>query len=87
MRERITFVHRADDAFRPEQFQLEHDVLHVEALKGAREDQLTFSLSELPQEVCANFLSKRTRLTECKAMASAEAVPRAPFTMGIGQAI
>ncbi len=87
MRERITFIHRADDAFRPEQFQLEHDVLHVEALKGAREDQLTFSLSELPQEVCANFLSKRTRLTERKAMASAEAVPRAPFTMGIGQAI
>lgn len=57
MRERITFVHRADDAFRPEQLRLEDGVLHVEALKGAREDQLTFSVSELPQEVCANSLS------------------------------
>jgi len=57
MRERITFVHRADDALKPEQLLLENDVLHIEALKGAREDQLTFSLSELPQEVCANSLS------------------------------
>ncbi len=87
MRERITFVHRADEAFRPEQLRLENDVLHVEALKGAREDQLTFSLSELPQEVCADFLNKRTRLTPRKAMASAEAVPQVPFTMGIGHAI
>lgn len=59
MRERITFVHRADDAFGPEQLRLEDDVLHVEALKGAREEQLTFSVSELPQEVCANPLSNR----------------------------
>ena len=59
MRERITFVHRADDAFDPEQLRLEDDALHVVALKGAREDQLTFSVSELPQEVCANLESNR----------------------------
>lgn len=60
MRERITFVHRADDVFRPEQLRLENDVLHVKALKGAREDQLSFSLSELPQEVCTHILSDHT---------------------------
>lgn len=59
MKERITFVHRADDTFKPEQLRLEDDALRIEALKGVREDQLTFSLSELPQEVCAHSLSNR----------------------------
>lgn len=65
MKERITFVHRADDPFKPEQLRVEDGVLHVEALKGAREDQLSFSLSELPQEVCAHILSNHMTDPEC----------------------
>ena len=51
MRERITFVHGAEDAFKPEQLQIEKDTLYVKSLKAAREDRVTASLYELPQEV------------------------------------
>ena len=51
MKERITFVHGANDDFKLEQLQLENDALHVKSLKAAREDRLTFGLHELPQEV------------------------------------
>ena len=54
MKERITFVHSPDDAFDPKQLRVEDDTLHVRSLKAAREDQLTFSFSELPQEVCTS---------------------------------
>lgn len=55
MKERVTFIHRAEDAFDPKQLRLENDVLRLESLKAAREDQLTFSLSELPQEVYGEY--------------------------------
>ena len=51
MRERITFVHGAEDAFNPEQLQINSDTLYVKSLKAAREDRVTASLYELPQEV------------------------------------
>ena len=51
MRERITFVHSPEDAFDPSQLRLENNTLHVSSLKAAREDRVTFSLQELPQEV------------------------------------
>ena len=51
MRERITFAHGAEDAFKPEQLQIEKDTLYVKSLKAAREDRVTASLYELPQEV------------------------------------
>ena len=51
MRERITFIHKAEDAFSPDQLQLQNDTLHIKSLKAAREDRLTFSPHELPQEV------------------------------------
>ena len=51
MRERITFVHGAEDAFNPEQLQIQKDALHVKSVKAAREDRVTASLYELPQEV------------------------------------
>ena len=51
MKERITFVYGAEDAFNPEQLQLKSDTLYVKSLKAAREDRVTASLYELPQEV------------------------------------
>ena len=51
MRERITFVHGAEDAFNPDQIQLKSDTLYIKSLKAAREDRVTASLYELPQEV------------------------------------
>lgn len=59
MRERITFVHGADDVFKPEQLQLDNDTLHVKSLKAAREDRFTFSLHELPQEVSSIHLGSQ----------------------------
>ena len=55
MKERITFVHSPDDAFDSKQLRVEDGALHVRSLKAAREDQLTFSFSELPQEVFTSF--------------------------------
>lgn len=51
MRERITFLHRPDDALDPKQLQLQNDTLHVTFLKAAREDKLIVGLYELPQEL------------------------------------
>ncbi|KAL2036992.1 hypothetical protein N7G274_010277 [Stereocaulon virgatum] len=51
MRERITFVHGAEDAFDPKQLQIQHDFFHIKSLKAAREDRVTASLYELPQEL------------------------------------
>ena len=75
MRERITFVHGANDVFKPEQLQLDNNTLHVKSLKAVREDRLTFGLHELPQEVYS-FLSSEHRpmlLTDV-VMASPEAM-------------
>lgn len=54
MRERVTFIHEAEDAFSPDQLQVRNDTLHIQSLRAAREDRLTFSPHELPQEVRAN---------------------------------
>jgi len=51
MKERITFVHGSEDAFNPKQLELQKDSLQVRSLKAAREDRITLSLYELPQEV------------------------------------
>lgn len=56
MRERITFVHGADDHFDPTQFLLDNDTLQLSSLIAAREDRLTVSLYELPQEVATGPL-------------------------------
>ena len=53
MRERITFIHGADEQFRPEQLKLGKDSVYISNLKAAREDRLTFGFQELPQEVRA----------------------------------
>lgn len=51
MRERITIVHGAEDAFNPDQIQVNSDTLYIKSLRAAREDRVTASLYELPQEV------------------------------------
>lgn len=53
MRQRTTFIHGADEAFDPEQFQvnLKTSSLQVQSLETAREDQWIFSSSELPVEL------------------------------------
>ena len=51
MRERITFIHGAEDAFDPQQLTVDNKAVEVKSLQAAREHRLTFGLSELPQEV------------------------------------
>ena len=51
MRERITFVHGAEEAFHPSQLEVQDDSLYIKSLKAAREYRVTFSFEELPQEV------------------------------------
>ena len=51
MSQRITFIHEADDSFDLSQLRLQNDTLRVDSLEAAREDRLTISLYELPQEV------------------------------------
>ncbi|MCJ1382925.1 protease B nonderepressible form [Xylographa soralifera] len=51
MRERITFVHGAEDDFDPSQLEVHNDSLYIKSLKAAREDRITFSIEELPQEI------------------------------------
>ena len=56
MRERITFVHGAEDDFDPSQLEVQNDSLYIKSLTAAREDRITFSFDELPQEVRKNGL-------------------------------
>ena len=63
MKERITFVHAREDAFEPKQFQLQENAVDVHSLKAAREDRLTLSLYELPQEVKVTQIFVRAVLT------------------------
>ncbi|KAL8843120.1 MAG: hypothetical protein Q9170_000250 [Blastenia crenularia] len=51
MKERITFIHTADEDFDPEQLEVSPDSLHIKSLKAAREERLTFSLEELPDDI------------------------------------
>lgn len=51
MKERITYIHRADDAFEPSQLTVGKASLEIANLKAARDHRLTFSIAELPREV------------------------------------
>lgn len=51
MKERITFIHPKDRAFDPNQLCISKDFVQIKNLKAAREERLTFSWHELPQEV------------------------------------
>lgn len=51
MKERITYIHRADDPFEPSQLSVGEGSLDISNLRAARDHQLTFDLEELPKEV------------------------------------
>lgn len=83
MKERITFVHGAEDAFNPEQLQIEKDTLYVKSLKAAKEDRVTASLYELPQEVgVSRNLSQFPSLRRA-VMEGIETMPRTAHTLGL----
>ena len=83
MRERITFVHGRHDGLDAQNLRLENNTLHIRGLKAAREDRYTFGFQELPQEVLlkSSHWSSQDVDTYLAAMASVEAVPRAPYPM------
>lgn len=62
MKERVTFIHAADDAPKPSQLELNNDTLRIKSLKAAREQRLTFSLEELPEEVQLSHFGDRHAL-------------------------
>jgi hypothetical protein len=51
MRQRITFLHKPEDAIDPKSIKVTSDSLALSALKAAREDRITFGFDELPQEI------------------------------------
>lgn len=51
MRQRITFIHKPEDAIDPEAIQVGPDVLKVRGLVAAREDRITLGFNELPEEI------------------------------------
>ncbi|KFZ13991.1 hypothetical protein V502_06317, partial [Pseudogymnoascus sp. VKM F-4520 (FW-2644)] len=51
MRQRITFVHEPQDGIDPETIGIHTNTLSVSGLKAAREDHITLSLAELPQDL------------------------------------
>lgn len=55
MSQRITFIHEANHPFDPSQISLQNETLRLNGLNAAREDRLTISLYELPQEVSWNL--------------------------------
>ena len=87
MRQRITLVHGPDDPFDPKQLRADVNALHVKSLKAAREDRLTFSLYELPQEVLMASTSAGQLLLTISAMASIKTMSRAARAMGLRQSI
>ncbi|KAL8667585.1 MAG: hypothetical protein Q9202_000440 [Teloschistes flavicans] len=55
MKERITFIHPQDNTFDPSQLSVNKHSVQIKGLKAAREERLTFSWHELPQD-CYEFL-------------------------------
>jgi hypothetical protein len=51
MRQRITFLQEPQDSLDPKLLHVERNSIATKYLKAAREDKITFSLDELPQEL------------------------------------
>lgn len=64
MRQRTTFVHGFNGKHDPRQLYAEYNAVHVKSLKAAREDRLTLSLYELPQEVLISDVPARLSVTD-----------------------
>lgn len=52
MRRRSTFVHDPNAVVNHDSIELVGGSLHITSLPAARQERLTFSFNELPQEVC-----------------------------------
>ena len=83
MKKRITFLHDAEDAFKPEQLRIEKETLYVKSLKAAREDRVTASLYELPQEVRASRNLTQFPSLRRAVMEGIETMPRTAHTLGL----
>lgn len=51
MRQRITFLHKPEDAIDPKSIKITSNSLAVSGLNAAREDRITFGIDELPKEI------------------------------------
>jgi hypothetical protein len=51
MRQRITLLHKPEDAINPKSITITDNSLSLSGLEAAREDRITFSLEDLPQEI------------------------------------
>lgn len=51
MKNRVTFIHSSHEVLEPGQLDVGAHSVRVRSLKAAREERLTISLDELPQEV------------------------------------
>ena len=51
MKQRLTYIHKPEDAFDPKQLEVGADSVQVSRLQAAREQRLTLGTKELPQEV------------------------------------
>ena len=51
MRQRITLLHKPEDAVDPKTITITDNSLSLPGLTAAREDRITFGLGDLPQEI------------------------------------
>jgi hypothetical protein len=51
MRQRITLLHKPEDAIDPSSIKVTSNSLALSGVKAAREDRITFGLDELPREI------------------------------------
>lgn len=51
MKRRITYIQHPETPFKPHQASLSSSAVSVRDLDAAREDRITFSLEDLPEEV------------------------------------
>ncbi|OBT49640.1 hypothetical protein VE04_10037, partial [Pseudogymnoascus sp. 24MN13] len=77
MRQRITFVHEPQDGIDPKSIGIHTNTLSVSGLKAAREDHITLSLDELPQELRVALSQTKELHIRYVTAASYESIP--PF--------
>lgn len=89
MRQRITFIHEPQDAIDPKSFQISDGKLGpsltLYRLKAAREDRITFSYDELPEEVRQIF--ERTSEVHIKYVQSGPNMTLAPFNARVASGL
>ncbi|ELR03453.1 hypothetical protein GMDG_06186 [Pseudogymnoascus destructans 20631-21] len=77
MRQRITFVHEPQDGIDPKSIGIHTNTLSVSGLKAAREDHITLSLDELPQDLRVALSQTKELHIRYVTPASYESIP--PF--------